>query len=288
MGINLGAALGALIAGWLGQTYGWSYGFGAAGVGMALGLVVFVLGKPLLLGRGEAPDPARLARPVAGVPFEWLLYAGSLVGIVVVWFLIQHQSLVGGILGAAGAALVLYVLFTAVFKLPPHDRDRIIAAIYLILGSILFWALFEQAGSSLNLFTDRSVDRHIFGWEVPASMFQSINSIYIVAFGPVFAWLWTLLGKRGLEPSAPAKFGLGVIQLGAGFLVLVAGAAAAGAGQLTPVVFIFLIYLLHTTGELCLSPVGLSAMNRLSPANMASLIMGMWFLPRPPAISPPA
>lgn len=277
MGINLGAALGALVAGWLGQTYGWSYGFGAAGVGMALGLVVFVLGKPLLLGRGEAPDPARLARPVAGVPFEWLLYAGSLVGIVVVWFLIQHQSLVGGILGAAGAALVLYVLFTAVFKLPPHERDRILAAIYLILGSILFWALFEQAGSSLNLFTDRSVDRHIFGWEVPASMFQSINSIYIVAFGPVFAWLWTLLGKRGLEPSAPAKFGLGVIQLGAGFLVLVAGAAATGAGQLTPVVFIFLIYLLHTTGELCLSPVGLSAMNRLSPANMASLIMGMWF-----------
>lgn len=277
MGINLGAALGALIAGWLGQTYGWSYGFGAAGVGMALGLVVFVLGKPLLLGRGEAPDPARLARRVAGVPFEWLLYAGSLVGIVVVWFLIQHQSLVGGILGAAGAALVLYVLFTAVFRLPPHERDRILAAIYLILGSILFWALFEQAGSSLNLFTDRSVDRHIFGWEVPASMFQSINSIYIVAFGPVFAWLWTLLGKRGLEPSAPAKFGLGVIQLGAGFLVLVAGAAATGAGQLTPVVFIFLIYLLHTTGELCLSPVGLSAMNRLSPANMASLIMGMWF-----------
>jgi POT family proton-dependent oligopeptide transporter len=108
-------------------------------------------------------------------------------------------------------------------------------------------------------------------------MFQSINAIYIVLLGPVFAILWTVLARRGLEPSAPAKFGLGVIQLGAGFLVLVAGALAAGPGGLTPVLFIFLIYLLHTTGELCLSPVGLSAMNRLAPAHLAGLIMGTWF-----------
>jgi proton-dependent oligopeptide transporter, POT family len=121
------------------------------------------------------------------------------------------------------------------------------------------------------------VDRVILGFDVPASMFQSINAIYIVLLGPVFAILWTVLARRGLEPSAPAKFGLGVIQLGAGFLVLVAGALAAGPGGLTPVLFIFLIYLLHTTGELCLSPVGLSAMNRLAPAHLAGLIMGTWF-----------
>ena len=121
------------------------------------------------------------------------------------------------------------------------------------------------------------MDRNIFGIEVPASVFQSINAIYIVLLAPVFAILWTWLGRRGLEPSAPAKFGLGLIQLGLGFLVLVAGALAAGTGNLTPVIFIFLIYLLHTTGELCLSPVGLSAMNRLAPAHMASLIMGTWF-----------
>jgi len=169
------------------------------------------------------------------------------------------------------------VLYIAVAKLEPQDRDRIFAAMFLIFGSILFWALFEQAGSSLNLFTDRSVDRNILGIEVPASVFQSINAIYIVLLAPVFAILWTMLGRRGLEPSAPAKFGLGLIQLGAGFLVLVAGALAAGTGNLTPVMFIFLIYLLHTTGELCLSPVGLSAMNRLAPAHMASLIMGTWF-----------
>ncbi|MFU8896740.1 MAG: peptide MFS transporter [Gammaproteobacteria bacterium] len=277
MGINLGAAAGALVAGYLGQVYGWAYGFGAAGIGMLLGLLVFVWGKPLLLGRGESQFPERLARRVMGVRFEWWLYLMSATGVGLVWFLIQYQSLVGGLLMIAGVVLVAYVLYTAVFRLPKHDRDRIFAAMYLIFGSILFWALFEQAGSSLNLFTDRAVDRVIFGFDVPASMFQSINAIYIVLLGPVFAILWTMLAQRGLEPSAPAKFGLGVIQLGAGFLVLVVGAVAAGPGGLTPVLFIFLIYLLHTTGELCLSPVGLSAMNRLAPGHLAGLIMGTWF-----------
>jgi proton-dependent oligopeptide transporter, POT family len=273
MGINLGAALGSLIAGYLGQTYGWAYGFGAAGFGMLLGLVVFVWGKPYLLGRGEAPDPVRLKQPVAGLKLEWLLYILGVAAVGIVWLLIQYQQLVGFLLGGAGAILVTYVLYTAVAKLAPHDRDRIFAAIYLIFGSILFWALFEQAGSSLNLFTDRHVDRG----GIPASMFQSVNAIYIVLLGPVFASLWIWLARRGLEPSSPAKFALGVIQLGLGFLVLVAGANATGLAELTPVLFIFLIYLLHTTGELCLSPVGLSAMNRLAPAHMASLIMGTWF-----------
>jgi POT family proton-dependent oligopeptide transporter len=186
---------------------------------------------------------------------------------------VQNQSVVGTLLGVAGAILIAYVLWTAVRKLEPHDRDRIFAAMFLIIGSILFWALFEQAGSSLNLFTDRHVDRA----GVPASVFQSLNAIYIVLLAPLFAWLWTSLGRKGLEPSAAAKFGLGIVQLGIGFLVLVAGSAAAGANSMVPVLFIFLIYLFHTTGELCLSPVGLSAMNRLAPAHLASLIMGTWF-----------
>ncbi|API58047.1 MFS transporter [Tardibacter chloracetimidivorans] len=273
MGINVGAALGAFACGLVGQTYGWAYGFGLAGFGMLLGLLVFVVFRPLLLGRGEAPDPAALKRRVAGVKLEWLLYLFGVAAVGVSWFMVQHQALVGWLLGGAGAVLVLYVLHTAVTKLSRDERDRIFAAIFLIFGSILFWALFEQAGSSLNLFTDRHVDRA----GVPASVFQSVNPVYIVLLGPLFAWLWTALGRRGLEPSAPAKFGLAMIQLGAGFLVLVAGASAFGMDNLTPVVFVFLIYLLHTTGELCLSPVGLSAMNRLAPAHMASLIMGTWF-----------
>ena len=273
MGINLGAFIGTLVAGYLGQTYGWRYGFGAAGVGMLLGLIVFIVGRPHLLGKGEPRDLALLDRQVAGMKFEWLLYILGVVGVGVVWFLIQYQELVGSLLGIAGAILVAYVLYTAVVKLPREDRDRIFAAMFLILGSILFWALFEQAGSSLNLFTDRHVDRG----GVPASVFQSINPFYIIVLGPLFAWAWTTLGRKGLEPSAPAKFGLALIQLGAGFLVLVAGANAVGIDVPTPVLFIFLLYLLHTTGELCLSPVGLSAMNRLAPAHMASLIMGTWF-----------
>ena len=266
VGINLGAALGALLCGYLGQTYGWRYGFGAAGVGMLLGLVVFTLFRPLLLGRGEPPAP--LSKRL-----EWALYALGVAGVAVIWWLIQNQALVGWSLLVAGVILVAYVLFTAVVKLPAEDRDRIFAAMFLILGSILFWALFEQAGSSLNLYTDRYVDRG----GVPASMFQSINAIYIVLLGPLFAGLWVWLGRKGMEPSAPAKFGLALLQLGAGFLVLVAGAASGADGAKTAVVFIFLIYLLHTSGELCLSPVGLSAMNRLAPAHMASLIMGTWF-----------
>jgi POT family proton-dependent oligopeptide transporter len=189
------------------------------------------------------------------------------------WVAIQYQDLVGYVLGAFGGGLVLYVLFTAVTKLAAEERDRIFAAMFLILVSIVFWALFEQAGSSLNLFTDRHVDTQ----GVNASMFQSINAIYIVLLAPLFAMLWQGMARRGKEPSTPMKFGLAVIQVGLGFLVLVWGSETAGINVPTPVIFIFLIYLLHTTGELCLSPVGLSAMNRLSPSHMASLIMGTWF-----------
>jgi len=332
MGINAGAAIGTIIAGYLGQTYGWAYGFGAAGLGMLLGLIVFVVFKPLLEGKGESLVPEQLAAPYMGIRFEWFLYLVGLAAVAVTWWLVQNQAVVGSILGVFGFVLLGFVLWIALFRIPyggfqyaprvpavaflagtavaslsmlagalgaeaayngayagggvmlliliqqmlatgSDDRDRIVAAMFLILGSILFWSLFEQAGSSLNLFTDRYVDRA----GVEASLFQSINPIYIITLAPLFAGLWTWLGRRGLEPSTPAKFGLAMVQLGAGFLVLVFGAQAVGLQNMTPVIFIFLIYLLHTTGELCLSPVGLSAMNRLAPAHMASLIMGTWF-----------
>ncbi|GER07451.1 putative transporter YclF [Iodidimonas muriae] len=274
MGINVGAAIGTLVAGYLGQTYGWKYGFGAAGFGMFLGLLVFIWKTPLLMGRGESPNPEKLAQRIGGVlKLEWLLYLLSVASVGLIWTLIQYQGVVGWLLMGSGVVLLGYVLVVAITKLTPQERDRIFAVVFLIALQPLFWGLFEQAGSSLNLFTDRYVDRA----GVPASIFQSLNPIYIVLFGPVFAWLWVFLGKRGLEPSTPAKFGIGIVQLGLGFLVLVGGAHMVGLNMATPVVFIFLIYLLHTTGELCLSPVGLSAMNRLAPKHMASLIMGAWF-----------
>jgi proton-dependent oligopeptide transporter, POT family len=272
IGINVGATIGTLIAGYLGETYGWSYGFGAAGVGMLLGLIVFMWGKPLLMGRGEAPDAARLQTSVAGLRFEWLLYAIGLASVIVIWGLIQYQDVIQDLLTVSGIALLGYVLYSA-FKLDPHARDRMLVILFLIALNPVFWGLFEQAGGSLNLYTDRFVDRQ----GVPASIFQSINPIYIVLLGPLFAMLWVWLGKRGLEPSAPAKFGLALLQVGLSFIIFVWGAAMVGPEIATPVLFVFLIYLFQTTGELCLSPVGLSAMNRLAPKHLASLIMGAWF-----------
>ncbi len=290
VGINLGAFAGALISGYLGETYGWKYGFGAAGIGMLAGLVVFVWGKPYLNGAGESPNPVALAKKqFAGLSTEWVIYLSTLLGIGIIWFLIKDSSTNNYVMFGneiTSVAIVLYssflltygyIVWTAIRDLEPHARNRIFAALFLITIQVLFWALFEQTGSSLNIYTDREVDRTIFGEEIVTSVFQSLNAMYIIFLGPIFAALWVWLGKRGLDPSAPAKFGLGVIQLGLGFLVLVWGAQSAGA-NLTPVLFIFLIYLLHTTGELCLSPVGLSAMTRLSVPKMVGLVMGAWFL----------
>src|SRR5690554_2141197 len=276
MGINLGAATGSLLAAYLGQTFGWAWGFGAAGIGMLLGLLVFIWGRPALLGAGEAPSQAALMDKVLGIRTEHWIYLWGLVGVVVVWFLIQYQHVVGWLLAACAALVVAYFLYESVWKTDRIARHRMLAALFLIALQPLFWALFEQAGSSLNVYTDRSVDRTMFGWEVPAGMFQSINAMYIFMLAPFFAALWLWLARRGLEPSTPAKFGLGLIQLGLGFFVLVWGANASDG--LTPVIFIFLIYLLHTMGELCLSPVGLSAMTKLAPSRLVGLVMGSWFL----------
>ena len=265
MGINAGAAFGVILAGYLGQTIGWAYGFGLAGIGMLAGLVVFVLGKKVLNGAGEPPEPLSRTK-------EMTLYGTGLVAVAVMWALVQYVDVIETLLMISGVALLGWVLYQA-FKLPKEPRERIFAILFLIALNPLFWGLFEQAGGSLNLYTDRYVDRG----DVPASIFQSINSIYIILFAPVFAALWAMLGRKGLEPSAPAKFALALFQVGLGFLVFVWGANTVGAAAMTPVIFVFLIYLLHTTGELCLSPVGLSAMNRLAPSFMASLVMGAWF-----------
>lgn len=265
MGINVGAALGTILVGYLGQRIGWNWGFGLAGIGMVAGLIVFVLGKKVLLGAGEAPAP--LSRQKEGA-----IYATGLAAVAVMWGLVQYQSVIQNLLIVSGVSLLGYVLYES-FKLEKEPRERMFAILFLIALNPLFWGLFEQAGGSLNLYTDRFVDRA----GVPASLFQSINPIYIILFAPIFAGLWQWLGKRGLEPSAPAKFALALAQVGLGFLLFVWGANSVGAAAMTPVFFVFMLYLLHTTGELCLSPVGLSAMNRLAPSYLASLIMGAWF-----------
>jgi proton-dependent oligopeptide transporter, POT family len=200
---------------------------------------------------------------------------------------IANDSLAAGMPTSAwimigGLFLILAVMAMEKFAREDHPRDRIFAILFLIALNPVFWGLFEQAGGSFNLYTERYVDRG----GVPSPIFQSINPILILLLAPLFTILWTVLGRRAIEPSAPAKFGLALLQVGAGFLVFVWGANAFGVDTVqpdgttinfTPVLFVFLLYILHTTGELCLSPVGLSAMNRLAPAFMASLIMGAWF-----------
>lgn len=200
------------------------------------------------------------------------LYATGIAAVAVIWSLIQYQDVIGNLLFVFGLAMLGYTLYEA-FKLDKEAKERMFAILFLIALNPIFWGLFEQAGGSLSLYTDKFVDRA----GVPTSLFQSINPIYIVLLGPIFAAMWQWLGRKGLEPSAPAKFGLALIQVGLGFLVFVWGAQAVGIGAMTPVLFVFLIYLLHTTGELCLSPVGLSAMTRLAPLHLGSFIMGAWF-----------
>ncbi len=277
MGINVGATIGPLICGYLGQRWGWHWGFGAASIGMIAGVIGFILCKPLLQGRGEPPDPARLAERVGGViSREWLVYMSSLLSILLCWLLIQQHAVVGWMLAGASVFMVAYILWEALGRMERIGRDRMLAALFLLFINPLFWGLYEQTGSSLSLFTARYTDRNILGFDVPASMFQSVNAAYILIFGPILASLWIALAKRGREPSTPAKFGLALILVGAGFLILVAGTGTPG--TLTPILFIFLLYLCHTLGELCLSPVGLSAMSKLAPSRMIGLIMGIWFL----------
>ena len=279
MGINIGAFLASLSCGYLGIVHGWKYGFGLAGAGMLLGLVIFLSCQSWLDGKAEPPSVEKLKQKVfLGINVEWLCYSVGLVIIAVSMLLVMNADLVGGILGPIGILMFLWLVSHAFTQLQGDERSRMLAAIYFVLAQIPFWALFEQAGSSLNLFTARLVDREIMGWSVPGPVFQSLNAGFIFLFAPIMAWLWVWLARRQLNPSTPVKFALGVAMAGLGFLVLVAGMQGTGAVGLTPVIFIFLIYWIHTMGELMVSPVGLSAVTKLAPAKIVGMTMGAWFL----------
>ena len=279
MGINLGSFLSSITCGILGIVYGWAWGFGLAGIGMLAGLVVFLWGQKFLGGRADPPDEAKLKKSVLGpINVEWACYLAGLLMIAVSMLLVMNEEIVGGILGPIGVLMFLFLVSYAFLRLKGTERNRMFAAIYFVLAQIPFWALFEQAGSSLNLFTDRLVDRTLLGWSVPAPVFQSLNAGFIFIFAPIIAWLWIWLAKRNREPSTPVKFAIGVFGVGLGFLALVAGIQTVGPSAMTPVLFIFLIYWIHTMAELMLSPVGLSAVTKLAPAQVVGMTMGAWFL----------
>jgi POT family proton-dependent oligopeptide transporter len=247
---------------------------------MLAGLLTFLKYQDWLEGKAEPPSEEKLKQKVFG-PFniEHMCYMAGLGIIAFSMFLVSHSDLVNdSYVGLLGIIVFIILVGYAVTQCQGDERDRMLAGIYFVLAQIPFWALFEQAGSSLNLFTDRLVDRTMLGWSVPAPVFQSLNAMFIVIFAPILAWLWVTLARRNLNPSTPVKFAMGVFLAGLGFLSLVAGIQSSGDSGLIAVYFIFLIYWIHTMGELMLSPVGLSAVTKLAPAKAVGLTMGAWFL----------
>jgi POT family proton-dependent oligopeptide transporter len=338
MGINLGSFIATLLVTWLGETYGWKYGFGAAGVGMVLGLITFLWGQKFLHGHAEPSNPAVLKETVFGfLNRELFIYASSFLALAVIWLLVQREpivhltqnimlvvSIVGIILyslfhnntsnktlailaaviavalgiGASlmesglfghGLAMTEYVAYAAIAAVlafivvgfmtnPSKEYSQTVVLMVLIVSTVVFWALFEQSAGSMTLYADRVVDRNAFGVEWTAGQFGSLNAGFIILLALPFAALWVWLSKRNLEPSTPVKFALGILQVGIGFGALVLAAKNPNEAGQVAAGWLVLAYLFHTTGELCLSPVGLSAVTKLSIPKVVGVSMGTWFL----------
>ncbi len=281
MGINLGAFLAPLICGYIGETYGWFYGFGLAGLGMLAGLLVFGSGRKGLGENGGVPNKERLYKKVfLGLNNEQLIYIGSIVAVALVASLIRFYHTVEYLILFATIAGLLFVLIQS-FQREKVERQRMFVILVLTIVNIFFWAFFEQAGSSLTLLTESNVNRKIFGAVLPASIFQSVNPLFILILGPMFASMWIALNRKGKEPSTPLKFVFGMVLLGAGFLFLAFGVnfiTVIGGAALVPLLFLVVSYMLQTCGELSLSPVGLSMITKLAPKDLTASLMGMWFL----------
>lgn len=279
MGINIGAFSATLLCGYLGETLGWHYGFGAAGVGMVIGLVIFFFGQRHLQGLAEPTHPELLKQPVLpGFNREWCIYLGALLALVGLWQLIQAHQWVQYSLNGLAIAVVLGLIWFIIARCDSVERGRMCVLMVLTFASVVFWALFEQTAASMTLYADRVVDRTLLGITFNASQFGALNPLFIMLCAPLFAVLWTMLGKRHLEPSTPVKFALGIIQAGLGFGALVLGANFPDETGKVAALWLVLAYLLHTTGELCLSPVGLSAVSKLAVSKVVGLMMGTWFL----------
>ncbi len=278
MGINIGSFVAPLICSYLGEKVNWHYGFGMAGIGMTFGVIQYVLGAKHL---SEASDPP-VRGPEQSRQMRWALSAACALAAIVAALLYsgavamsarQISDIFGIVLIAVVAAVFGWLLFGATWS--TVERHRLIAIFVLFIAASLFWAVYEQAGSTLNLFAERSTDRTAWGMfagNFPAGWFQSLNPLFVITLAPVFAWLWVRLGRR--DPSSPAKFAAGLFFVGLGFVILIPIAS----GKAVSPLWLTLTYVLHTIGELCLSPVGLSAMTKLAPVRVASLMMGVWFL----------
>lgn len=288
MGINLGAFLGQLVCGYLGEKIGWHWGFGAAAVGMLAGLGIYSLGRPVYLkGIGEAASAAgaRVAPLfiLIGIGLALLFAAAFHFHLLsdandAIFHFVSSNPVIGtGIsVGIAAAVFIAAAWFVAIQQ--PGEKGPTACIFIFMMFNAIFWLAFEQAGTSLNLFAAQKTDRFLFGWEVPAAWFQFVNPLCILALSPVFAFIWGYLGRRNREPTQSIKISLGLLFLGFGYLFMVwAGKAAVGATQVS-MLFLIATYFWHTVGELCLSPTGLSFVTRAAPVRFVSLLMGIWFV----------
>ena len=284
LGINVGAALASLWCAYLAAQFGWAWGFGAAAIGMILGLVVFLWGQKWLDGKAEPRDPELLKQSFVGpINKEWGVYLAGLGLVALSYFAFQSVGYVRPAMHVVAIFVLTGVMIYMLTKLDKVERERMLGLIILVLTSVLFWTLFDQGPSTLNIFAADYVDDKIGPLTISAPQLQSLNPLFIVVFGMVVAAIWTRLAAKGKEPSPFFKFGIAMIQIGLGFWVLNYGIKSMGVdadGNMgkVAIIWVALMYFLHTTGELCLSPVGLSSVTKLSPVKIVGFMMGTWFL----------
>ena len=280
MGVNTGSLLAMLTCGYVGQRIGWHYGFGLAGIGMTLGLILFMwLGPKYFEDKGLPNDPNAGKKPLfAGLSVNSTIILGTIVLIPVVMFLLNPNAILSRVLLGVSILILSYIIWHALSLPDRKEGQRLLVIVFLFFFHMIFWMLFEQAGGSIALFTDKNVNRMVLGTEIPASQFGALNGFFVILLAPIFSWMWMWLGKRKMEPSTPLKFLLGLFQIALGFGLIVWGARSFATDGLMPLVFLVMMYFFHTSGELSISPIGLSMISKLSPAKMVGFVMGAWYL----------
>ncbi|MFK7935905.1 MAG: peptide MFS transporter [Saprospiraceae bacterium] len=274
MGINVGGAVAPLLCAWLAESYGWHYGFGLAGIGMLVGLFYFQrgIGQNVFGENGKLPAPDTFYQKKFGLHQGQQVTLLSILAVPVFALLIRFYEYEHFLIYIVSIAIIAYILYLA-RTLNATERSRIFVAVYFTFLATLFWAIFEQAGSSLTLFADRNVN--LIG--INAAQTNSINSTFIILLAVPFSLLWTWLSQRNINPNSAAKFGIGLFLLGVGFVIFGASAQSVDQFAQTPMFYLFFGYFVLTVGELFLSPIGISKMTELSPAKYAAFIMGIWF-----------
>jgi POT family proton-dependent oligopeptide transporter len=278
MGINIGAMAASILVGIVATYWGWHAGFALAAIGMMLGLGTFLSGLSTLSKVGQPPNPQQLKQKIGmSVSVENLIWLGAVLAVPLFAWLVQQVQLVGLILAIITFGSFFFVLRLA-WVSEQLQRNRLLALLVLMILSVMFFALFEQAGSSMTLFTERSVERYIGNWFVPTPVFQSLNPFFIILLAPLISMVWLRLSRVGKEPSTPTKFFLGLLFVALSFGLLAFGSINSIPSLKSNMIWIVLAYFLQTVGELCLSPVGLAAVTRLSPPDHVGMLMGLWFL----------